>query len=184
MCLAFHWFFFLILRNYVSGFSWSVFCTSFILTMPRPAKTASAAFTLSAPPPPPRLRQRRFPLPFLRFRVVFPALPLLRVFPPPLWLVAQGMAPPRLSTSVALLWSTRLLYFVAFSRIWKTNNRFPSAVSTLASVQANTSLVYSAAPVWSTNFGRRFTSRYLTPFCSGKRVPGLEGDGGAGASTP
>ena len=100
-----------------------------ILTMPRPAKTTSCSFYLIyVPHPLPRLRQRQLLPLYPRFPVTFPALPLVWVTPPPLFLVAQGMASLGRPLAPPLPWSIRILksiYFAASSRIWTANSWFP-----------------------------------------------------------
>ena len=140
------------------------------------------------PPPPLRLRQCRI-LPPFRFRVLFPALPLVRGNSSSAFASGPEHSASRSTTSVAPAMvdqNSQNELFRDFIAIMNSHKLASTAASSLASVQSDSStrLVYTAAPSDRPFSARRYTSRSLTPAGSGKRLRVWGEMGAAGAPTP
>ena len=131
------------LRNNVSGFL-GLFVHRSICTMPRSAKTASAAFTLSAPPPsltsaPVSVAVTSVPC-CVSGATSYAGITSSAVASDP------GHGAPRMSTSVAPALVDQTALYRGFLAYLETQKLVSSAVSSLAPVQTTTNLVYTAAP--------------------------------------
>ena len=130
--------------------------------MPRQAMSTSAAFIAYVSVG----SYRRF-----RFRVVCPALLLVRVTPPPPLLVARSMAPLGRPLASPLLWSISTFSHEIYHR---------GFVSRVGSIWQWYAFCLLFCPIWSTIFDRRYTSRSSNPAGSGKRLRGWGGWGQQG----